>query len=138
MWAILKSFIGFVTILLLFYALVPWLWGMWDLSFLTRDGTCTPWIGRQSPTAGWPRNSTTCILNSCLPRNLPYSEVPGTRAQTPFRGPVPYNSPFKVYNSMVFYYIHRIPGDHHHFNFWTFFITPKRQTKPINSHPISS
>ena len=37
MWSILKVFIEFVTILLLFYLLVFWLQGMWDLSTLTRD-----------------------------------------------------------------------------------------------------
>ena len=37
MWAILKVFIEFVTILLLFYILVFWSQDMWDLSSLTRD-----------------------------------------------------------------------------------------------------
>ena len=32
MWTIFKVFIEFVTILLLFYVLVFWPWGMWDLS----------------------------------------------------------------------------------------------------------
>ena len=41
-WTILKVFIEFVTILLLFYVLVFWLWSMWDLSSLTRDQICTP------------------------------------------------------------------------------------------------
>ena len=40
-------FIEFV-ILLLFYVLAFWLQGMWDLSSLTKDQTCTPCIGRQS------------------------------------------------------------------------------------------
>ena len=39
--------IEFVTVLLLFYVLVVWLQGMWDLSSLTRDPTCTPCPGRQ-------------------------------------------------------------------------------------------
>ena len=43
----LKS-IEFVTTLLLFYVLVFWLRGVWDLSSLTRDRTHTPCIGRQS------------------------------------------------------------------------------------------
>ena len=34
--------------LLLLYVLVFWPQGMWDLSFWTRDWTCTPCIGRQS------------------------------------------------------------------------------------------
>ena len=38
----------FVTILFLFYVLVFWPGGMWDLRSLTRDGTHTPCIGRQS------------------------------------------------------------------------------------------
>ena len=43
----LKVFIEFVTILLMFYVLVFWPWGKWDLSSPTRDWTCTPCIGRQ-------------------------------------------------------------------------------------------
>ena len=49
MWTIFKVFIEFVTILFLFYALVFWLWGMWDLTSPTRNWTCTPCIGRWSP-----------------------------------------------------------------------------------------
>ena len=48
MWTIFKLFIEFVTVLLLFYVLVFWLQGMWDLSSLTRDQTHTPCIGRRS------------------------------------------------------------------------------------------
>ena len=48
MWTIFKVFIEFVTILLLFYVLVFWPQGMWDLSSPTRDRTHTPCIGRQS------------------------------------------------------------------------------------------
>ena len=48
MWTILKVFIEFVTILLLFYGLVFWLQGMWDLSSLTRDQTHTSCIIRGS------------------------------------------------------------------------------------------
>ena len=47
-WTIFKVFIEFVTILLLFYVLVYWPRGMWHLSSLFRDQTCTPCIGRQS------------------------------------------------------------------------------------------
>ena len=36
-WSIFKVFIEFVAILLLFYVLVFWPQGMWDLSFPTRD-----------------------------------------------------------------------------------------------------
>ena len=46
MWTIFKVFIEFVTILFLFYVFVFWPQGMWDLSSLTRDRTCTPGIGR--------------------------------------------------------------------------------------------
>ena len=48
MWTIFKIFIECVTILFLFYVLVFWLRGIWDLSFPTRDQTCTPYSGRQS------------------------------------------------------------------------------------------
>jgi len=45
-WTIFTVCIEFVTILLLFYALVFWPQGMWDLCSSTRDGTCTPCTGR--------------------------------------------------------------------------------------------
>ena len=48
MWIIFKVFIEFVTILLLFYVLDFWPQGMWDLSSLTRDRSCTPCTGRHS------------------------------------------------------------------------------------------
>ena len=48
MWTIFKDFIEFVAILLLFYILVFWPQGTWDLSFLTRDRISSPCIGRQS------------------------------------------------------------------------------------------
>ena len=49
MWTIFKVFVEFVPILLLFYVLIlGGLQGMWDLSSLTRDQTCTPCLGRQS------------------------------------------------------------------------------------------
>ena len=58
MQTILKVYIEFATILFLFYGLVflfvcffggGWgLQGMWDLSFLTRDQTCTPCFRRRS------------------------------------------------------------------------------------------
>ena len=44
-WTIFKVVIEFVTILLLFYGFF-WPQGIGDLSSLTRDGTCTPCIGR--------------------------------------------------------------------------------------------
>ena len=48
MRTIFKVFIELVTILLLFYVLVFWPWGTWDLNSPTRDWTCTPSIGRWS------------------------------------------------------------------------------------------
>ena len=48
MWATFKVFIEFVMILLLFDVLVFRPGGIWDLSYLTRGGTHTPCIGRQS------------------------------------------------------------------------------------------
>ena len=48
MWTIFKVFIELVTILLLFYVLVFWPRGMWDLTSPTRDRTLTPCIGRLS------------------------------------------------------------------------------------------
>ena len=40
MWTILfKVFIKFVTVLLLAYVSVCWSCGMWDPSYLTKDGT---------------------------------------------------------------------------------------------------
>ena len=49
MWTIFKVFIEFVTILylFLFYVLVFWPRGMWDLSSSTRDRTLTLCTGRQ-------------------------------------------------------------------------------------------
>ena len=43
-----KSLLNLLTILFLVYVLVFWLWDTWDLSLPTRDGTCTPCIGRRS------------------------------------------------------------------------------------------
>ena len=48
MWTIFKVFIEFITRLLLFQVLFFWPWGLWDLSSLTRDRTCSPCIGRCS------------------------------------------------------------------------------------------
>ena len=48
MWTIFKVFIELITTLLPISVLVIWLQGMWDLSSLTRDQTCTPCTGRQS------------------------------------------------------------------------------------------
>ena len=48
MQTIFKVFIEFVTILLLFYVLVSWPWGMWGLNSSARDQTHTLCIGRWS------------------------------------------------------------------------------------------
>ena len=45
MWTIFKIFIEFVTIVFLFYVLVFWPQGTWELNSPTRDQTCTPCIG---------------------------------------------------------------------------------------------
>ena len=47
MWTVFQS-LKWIWILLLFYVLVAWLWGIWDPSSLTRDRTCIRCIGRQS------------------------------------------------------------------------------------------
>ena len=47
-WTIFKVCTKFVTTLLLFYILVFWPLGMWDLSSPARDWTCSPYIGRWS------------------------------------------------------------------------------------------
>ena len=47
-WDICKAFIEFVTILLLFYVLAFWPWGMWFLSSSTRDRNHTLSTGRLS------------------------------------------------------------------------------------------
>lgn len=48
-------FIECATVLFLFYVLVFWPQGMWDLSSPIRDGTVTPCIGRKVLNIGPPR-----------------------------------------------------------------------------------
>ena len=48
MWTIFKVFIEFITVLLPFYALIPWSRAMWDPSSRTRDRNLIPCTGRQS------------------------------------------------------------------------------------------
>ena len=48
MWTIFKVFIECITILLLFYVLVFWPRGTWDLSSPTKDQTRTPCNRRRS------------------------------------------------------------------------------------------
>ena len=52
MWIFFKVFIEFFTVLLLFYVLVFWLQGMWNLSCLTRNLTHIPCI-RREVSHGW-------------------------------------------------------------------------------------
>lgn len=44
----LNVFIEFVTILLLFYVLISWLWGMWDFNSPTKERTSTLCIRRSN------------------------------------------------------------------------------------------
>ena len=56
------------TILLLFYVLVFWLWGMLNLSSLTRNPIRTPRIGRWSLTIGPPGKAPgPMVKKACLP-----------------------------------------------------------------------
>ena len=48
MWSSFKVFIDFATILFLFYVLVFWPQGTWDLNSPTMDRTHSPYIGKQS------------------------------------------------------------------------------------------
>ena len=73
-WTIFKVFIEFVTILLLFYVLVYWPRGVWHLSSLTRDWTCTPCIGRQSFNHWTTREAPTQCLRSQVCRD--WSRLP--------------------------------------------------------------
>ena len=54
MWTIFKVFTVFVTRLFMFWCF--WPQGMWDLSFLTKDGTHTPCIERRKQLV-----STYCV-----------------------------------------------------------------------------
>ena len=65
----LKVFIEFVTVLLLFYVLVFWPRGMWDLSSLTRDWTCPPCIGRRSLNCWTPKEVPLVSLFYLFPWN---------------------------------------------------------------------
>ena len=56
MWAIFKVFVEYVTILLLFYALVFWSQGIWDLSFLTGMEPSLCALEGEVLTTGQPEN----------------------------------------------------------------------------------
>ena len=62
MWTIFKVFIEFVTVLLLFYVLLFWPWGMWDLSSPARDWTHTPCIGRWGLNHWTTREVPLCVF----------------------------------------------------------------------------
>ena len=53
----LKVFISVVTLLFLFYVLIFWPLGMWDVSSLTRDWTTAPALEDKVLTTGSPRKS---------------------------------------------------------------------------------
>ena len=57
MCTIFKVFIEFVTSLLLFYVLVLWLQGIWDISSLTRNETHTLTLEGKVLTTGLPGKS---------------------------------------------------------------------------------
>ena len=63
MWPTFKVFIEFLTILLLFYILLFWPWGTWDLSCLTRDQTRTSSLEGEVLTSGPPRKSPKLSFN---------------------------------------------------------------------------
>ena len=79
MWALFRVFIEFVTTLLLFYVLVFWPQGMWDLSSLTRDWTCTPCVGRQSLNH-WTTSEVSVYL-----MNIRLGYISSTASQEPLR-----------------------------------------------------
>ena len=66
MWTILKTFIEFVIILLLFYVLDFWPRGMWDLSSPTRGQAHTPCIRRWSCNHWTDRERPSCFLLALL------------------------------------------------------------------------
>ena len=76
MWIICKIFIEFVTVLLLFYVLVFWPQGMWDLSSPIRDRTRTPCIERQSfnhwTAREVPKNKYLKLVETALKSLLPF------------------------------------------------------------------
>ena len=67
MWTIFKVFIEFVIILLLFYVLVFWPWGMWDLSTPTGIEPVPPALEGKVSTTGPPGKSLPCLLTWAWP-----------------------------------------------------------------------
>ena len=64
MWAILKIFIKFVTILLLFYVLDFWWWSLWDLKLPDQGLNPHPCTGRQSLNH-WTTNREVPVVFKC-------------------------------------------------------------------------
>ena len=65
MWTIFKVFVEFVTILLLFYLLVFGPGITWDLSFPTRNQTCTLCIGRGGGLNRWTTREVPALFLYC-------------------------------------------------------------------------
>ena len=79
MWTIFKMFIEFDIVLLLFYVF----WPQGDLSFLIRDQTCTPYIGRWSLNH-WIARSGSC---SVVSYSLRPHELQPARLLCPWNSP---------------------------------------------------
>ena len=78
MWdLLLKTLLSLLQHCFCFYVLVFWPWGMLDLSFLTKDRTCTPCSGRQRPNHWTTREAindtsvSTCIIIMFVPISTP-------------------------------------------------------------------
>ena len=65
-----KVFIQFVTVLLLFYTLAFWQWGMWSLSSPLRNQTHTPCTRRRRPATELPGKSQDPHYGSFSPTTL--------------------------------------------------------------------
>ena len=68
MWTTLKVFIEFATTLLLFYVLVFWQRGMWDLPSLIGVQHTPPAVEGEVSTTGSPGKSLKMCSNSCFYR----------------------------------------------------------------------
>lgn len=69
----LKSLLNFITMLLLFYVLCFWPWGIWDCNSPTRDWICSPWIGTQSLNHRTNRQAPCFHFNRDSPLSNPHS-----------------------------------------------------------------
>ena len=122
MWTIFKVLTEFVTTMLLFLVLVFWLWGMWDLSFLTRDWTHTPCTGRQSLNHGTTGEIPikipfySCGINRSMAEGLSFftsalcAWVPEpTTTLTPLGRPTTYSSEAKSIVTFLVLFPHSVP-----------------------------